>query len=46
MKKIIKFFKSKEITETHLRVLQIISISSLLITLFSMFILPLLLHHK
>ena len=42
MKKIFDFFKSKEITETHLKVLQIIVVCQIVVTLFALFILPLL----
>ncbi len=44
--KIIAFFRSKEITDTHILVLQIIVICQVVITLFALFILPLILRHK
>ena len=44
MKKIIAFFKSKEITDTHLKVLQVVVICQVVTTLFALFILPLLCH--
>lgn len=44
IKKIAAFFKSKEITDTHLKVLQIIVICQVVTTLFALFILPLLCH--